>query len=76
MAFTAQVTCDGQGCTEQVEFKDDSFLVHDQRNDLKNEGWIINHLTGQDFCPGCAKPVREAFERKPLEASNGHCQES
>lgn len=74
MAFVAHVKCDGMECKKTVEFKDDSFLVHDLRNDLKKEGWIINHLTGQDFCPSCAKPVREAFERKPLlEASDGHC---
>ena len=74
MAFTAQVKCDGTGCNESVEFKDgDSFLVHDLRNDLKQNGWIINHLTHQDYCPRCAAPFRNAIKNStPMEVRHGH----
>lgn len=67
MAFTAQVICDGPDCTEQVEFKDDSFLVHDLRNDLTENGWIINRLTHEDFCPACA-----AKQTMISEVQHGH----
>jgi hypothetical protein len=73
MAFTAQVICDGIGCNETVKFKDDSFLVHDLRTDLKNTGWLINRLTVQDFCPECAAPFRNAIKNNtPLEVRHGH----
>jgi hypothetical protein len=73
MAFIAQVKCDGAGCNETVEFKDDSFLVHDLRTDLKHSGWLINRLTSQDFCPKCAAPFRNAIKQNiPLEVRHGH----